>query len=377
MTKIMFFDLNILGIGRYPLQIANEINKDDTEVYFYFLYEEDPNCKLEEVRNKLPNNSKLIKIQKPNYEYIKSLMQELNPDSFLVMAQRIPDSALVSVANELGIKTFKFQHGLYIPFMKKDLKVYISKIIKTFRYFQYALVIARATKFSRLTILKEYINIFLKGKKITNTTLPIEKINVDTVFVYGEYWKQYHTEEFGYKYKDQVIVGYPDLTQLENIKKKPKEEAVCYICQTLVEDSRMDREQMENFINVLSMSIGDKKLYIKLHPRSDMTLYEPLQNRKNILFTKTDFPHCSKYIGHYSSMLALSMYLTNEVFLWKFENHNEYPFYLVENAKILSSSPEKVKEFIKSISNSKKLNKIENFFLFRKNSYHYITSKLL
>ena len=377
MKKVIFFDLNIVGIGRYPLQIANEMNKNDKDLFFYFLYEEDPNNKLQEVSDKLPTNSKLIKIKKPNYQYIKNLMQEISPDSFLVMAQRIPDSALVSVAKELGIKTFKFQHGLYIPFMKRDLKIFVSKIVKTIRYLQYSFVIAKATKFNKLQMLKEYINIFLKGKKITDTNLPIEKINADTVFVYGEYWKEYHTKEFGYGYKQQIIVGYPDLMQLEQIRKKLQEDAVCYICQTLIEDGRIARENMGKFIEILSENIGDKKLYIKLHPRSDMTLYEPLQNRKNIIFTQTDFPHCTKYIGHYSSMLAIAMYLTNEVFLWKFENHNEYPFYLVDNAKVLSKSNNEMKKFIQNnIEITNKTNNIEDYFYFNDNPINIISRKL-
>lgn len=377
MKKVMFFDLNIVGIGRYPLQIANEMNKNDENIYFYFLYEEDPSNKLQEVSNKLPTNSKVIKIKKPDYQYIKNLMQVISPNSFLVMAQRIPDSALVSVANELGIKTFKFQHGLYIPFMKRDIKMFVSKIVKTIRYLQYSLVIAKATHFNKFQMLKEYINIFFKGKKITDTNLPIEKINADTVFVYGEYWKEYHTKEFGYGYKQQIIVGYPDLMQLEEIRKKSQEDAVCYICQTLVEDGRMARENMEKFIEILSENIGEKKLYIKLHPRSDMTLYEPLKNRKNIIFTQTDFPHCAKYIGHYSSMLAIAMYLTNEVFLWKFENHNEYPFYLVYNAKILTNSIDEMKNFIQNkIEITDTNNDIEDYFYFNDNPIRIISSKL-
>jgi hypothetical protein len=378
MMKIMFFDLNIIGIERYPLQIANEINKYKKDIYFYFLYEEDPNKKLEEVQKKLPENSKLIKIKQPNYSYIKSLMQEISPDSFLVMAQRIPDSALVSVANELGIKTYKFQHGLYIPFMRRDIKMFFSKIFKTIRYLQYSLVIAKAIKVNKLYLLKEYINIYLKGKKITDTNLPLEKINADTVFVYGEYWKQYHKEQFGYNYDQQIIVGYPDLMILDEIKKQPQEDAICYICQTLVEDGRLKRKQMEDFVKILSENIGDKKLYIKLHPRSDMSLYKALQNRENIIFTKTDFPHCSKYLGHYSSMLAISLYLTNEVFLWKFENHNEYPFYLVENAKTLSNSIEEIKSFIQiDIERSDITNNIKDYFYFNENPLNRIKRELL
>jgi len=368
MKKVMFFDLNIIGIGRYPLQIANEINKENSEVYFYFLYEEDPDNKLNEIVAKLPKNSEVIKIKKPNYNYLKNLMQTIAPDSFLVMAQRIPDNALVSIANELNIQTFKFQHGLYIPFMKRDISMFLSKVVKTLRYIQYALVVAQATKYNKFEMIKEYINIFLKGKKITDTKFPLEKINAKTVFVYGEYWKEYHQKEYGYSLEQQLIVGYPDLVQLDNIKKKPQEDAVCYICQTLVEDGRLPREQMVDFIELLAKSIGDTKLYMKLHPRSDMTLYKALENKKNVIFSKTDFPHVTKYIGHYSSMLAIAMYITDEVFLWEFEGHNEYPFYLVDNAKESSSDDERFKVFLENEHiESKQSNNINYYFkLFNK-----------
>jgi len=377
MKKIMFFDLNIIGIGRYPLQIANEIIKEDDEVYFYFLYEEDPDNKLEEIVAKLPKNSEVIKIKKPNYNYLKNLMQNISPESFLVMAQRIPDNALVSIANKLNIQTFKFQHGLYIPFMKRDISMFISKMVKTLRYIQYALVVAQATKYNKIEMIKEYINIFLKGKKITDTNFPLEKINAKTVFVYGDYWKEYHKEEYGYILEQQIVVGYPDLAQLDSIKRKPQENAVCYICQTLVEDGRLPREQMIDFVELLAKSIGDTKLYMKLHPRSDMTLYKALQNKKNVVFSKTDFPHVTKYIGHYSSMLAIAMYLTDEVFLWEFEGHNEYPFYLVDNAKVISTYKKELNKFLVNDSPTNSNNNNIHFYFANKNTFALITKKLL
>jgi len=369
MKKVMFFDLNIIGIGRYPLQIANEINKKNNEVYFYFLYEEDPDNKLEEISLKLPQNSEVIKIKKPNYKYLKQLMQTINPESFLVMAQRVPDNALVTIANELNIKTFKFQHGLYIPFMKRDISMFISKVTKIVRYIQYALVVAQSTKYNKFKMVKEYINIFLKGKKITATNFPLEKINAKTVFVYGEYWKEYHKEEYGYSIEQQIIVGYPDLAQLATIKQKPQEDAVCYICQTLVEDGRLPREQMLQFVELLAQNISDTKLYVKLHPRSDMTLYEALKGKKNIVFCKIDFPYTTKYVGHYSSMLAISMYITDEVFLWNFNKHSEYPFYLVENAKELSNDENKLIFFLENKKYFKKnvTNNIGQYFYIDKN----------
>jgi len=377
MKKIAFFDLNIIGISRYPLQIAKEIQKENKQVKFYFLYEEDPNNKLNEIKQLLPKNSEVIKIHKPNYKYIKKLLRDINPNKLLVMAQRIPDNAIVAVANELGIKTFKFQHGLYIPFMKRNISMFFEKIKKTIRYMQYAMVVAEATNISKITSIKEYIDVFIKGKKITQTSLPLNKINSQTVFVYGEYWKQYHKEQFGYNYDQQIIVGYPDLINLDEVRKQPQEDAICYICQTLVEDGRLPRKQMIDFIDILANGIRNKKLYIKLHPRSDLSLYNKLKNNSNVIFVNEDFPNCKKYIGHYSSLIAIALYLTDEVFLWKFENHNEYPFYFVENS-ILSNSIEEFKIFLNSKLKNNKNNKTNNikYYFDLKNTFEEIIKEL-
>jgi len=362
MKKIAFFDLNVVGIGRYPLKIAKEIEKENNNIKFYFLYEEDPDNKIDEIKKLLPKKSEMIKIKKVNYNYIKKLLNDINPESLLVMAQRIPDNAIVSIANELGIKTFKFQHGLYIPFMKRNISLFINKILKTIRYIQYALVVAKSTNSNKFRTVIDYMKVFLRGEKIINTSLPIDKINASKVFVYGEYWKEYHAKEYGYSYEQQIVVGYPDLEQLDEIKKQHREDAVCYICQTLVEDGRLSREEMEKFIDTLKNSIGNKKLYIKLHPRSDITLYETLKNTSNIEFVRNGFPHCSKYIGHYSSLLAMALYLTDEVFLWKFENHNEYPFYFVENANFISNKKVDLISFMKNKIKNNRENDIKRYF---------------
>ena len=163
MKKIVFFDLNIVGIKRYPLEIANAINSINTDYYFYFLYEEDPEGLFEKVLNELPVNSELIKIKHPNYYYIKNLLNKISPSSLLVMAQRIPDSAIVSVANQLNIRTYMFQHGLYVPFMRKNNKMFVKKITKTIRYILYLSIIAKTTNSNFLKIFIIYYKIFMKG----------------------------------------------------------------------------------------------------------------------------------------------------------------------------------------------------------------------
>jgi len=344
--RFLFFELNLVGIARYPLQIVNKINTENRTNQFYFLYVEDPGGKIKEVNRLIPENSKLIKVEHSSFKSLRKLLLKLDPDILVVMAQRIPDSALVSVANKIGIKTIMLQHGLYIPFMKKDNSIFISKIYKVFRYLQYSIVVARAIDQNPFKVCWAYFNILTKGKKITQYDLPLNEINTSKVLVYGDYWKRYHQSEFGYSLEQQIIVGYPDLDQLNAIKQHPQEDAVCYICQTLVEDDRLPRVDMDRFINILSENIGNKKLYIKLHPRSNLAIYKPLMSRKNIIFLDKEFPYCEKYIGHYSSLLAMGMHLTNKIFLWKFENHNEYPDYLINNVCKFSSNKQDLDKFL-------------------------------
>ena len=377
MKKIVFFDLNIVGIKRYPLEIANCINSLNTDYYFYFLYEEDPEGLYETVLNRLPVNSELINIKYPTYYFIKNLLEKISPESLLVMAQRIPDSAIVSIANQLNVRTYMFQHGLYVPFMKKNNKMFVKKIKKTIRYFLYLSVISKTTSSNYFKIFLIYYKIFIKGFKMPDFNLDLSKINVKKVFVYGAYWKKYHLNEYGYDLNNQLIVGTPDLLKLSELVDKKTENAICYICQTLVEDDRLTRKSMVDFLNILSNCIKEQKLYIKLHIRSDISLYENLSKKSNVILLKDTFPKCNKYIGHYSSMLALSMKITKNIFLWKFENHNDYPFYFSENCMIQSNNIKDLLFFINQKEIAENDNKIDDFFHYDRNPINKIVLELI
>lgn len=355
-----------MGLARYPLQIANQINTSTDDNKFYFLYEEDPSEKLHDFSQSSPDNSTIVKVKNNSQKSIQKLLLELAPDILIVMAQRVPDSALVAIANKLGIQTVMLQHGLYVPFMKKNNSIFISKMYKALRYLQYSITVAKTINQTPFKVCWAYFNIFTKGKKITQYDLPLKKINTSKVLVYGDYWKRYHQSEFGYSLEQQIIVGYPDLDQLNAIKQNPQEDAVCYICQTLVEDDRLPRSNMERFIQLLCANIGNRKLYIKLHPRSDITLYNPLKGKNNVIFLNKKFPHCNKYIGHYSSLIAMGMHLTNNIFLWKFDNHNEYPTYLTNNAWSLSNNVNEFRFFLELEADMAKKNCLNDYFYYEK-----------
>lgn len=381
MIKILFFDLNIIGLKRYPLDIAKSLNEENADYFFYFLYEEDPSNIRSDIQKLLPDNAILKKIKVPLHKYLTKVIYDINPDHVFVFAQRIPDTAIVSIANKMNIHTYMFQHGLYIPFMKKNKIIFLNKMYKIIRYIGYIYTISIVTNENFINLLYAYFNIYIRGYKIVNTKIEFKKFNVDKVFVYGNYWKTYHSNEFGYDNRQQYVVGTPDLHRLEELKHVKTEDAVCYICQTLVEDDRLDKYDMLNFLDILSTSINDKKLYIKLHLRSNINIYKHLLDKKNIIIVDDIFPKCDKYIGHYSSMLALSLKITSKVFLWKFDNHNTYPSYLTENSLYYSNDPDVLKNFINNnnknnINESLNKNSIDEYFYYDSNPIRKIINKL-
>jgi len=328
-VKIAFFDLTINGIGRYPSRLSHIISNsdDDHEFIFYCDSTEFGNEKI--ALKTLPQNSRVKLIGSPTAKNILGLLKADQPDCLVVMAQRIPDSAIVIAANSLGIKTIMYQHGLYIPFMKREAKIFIERIGKTVRYLRYSMAIGKITDQGRFKTLLNYINVFVKGKPAADVFENLRLLNADEVLVYGDHWKEYHTEHFGYSIDQQITVGYPDLEGISKLQNKKPEKALCYIAQTLIEDGRMDRQIMVSFIESLSSIVRrhNISLIIKLHPRSDLSLYESLQGYAT--FEQQDFPVCDTYIGHYSSVIIKGAFISNKLILVDFPEH-EIPEYINE-----------------------------------------------
>ena len=76
------------------------------------------------------------------------------------------------------------------------------------------------------------------------------------------------------------------------------------------------------FLKKLADSVcNSKTLYIKLHPRSKIELYDVLKNYKNIKFT-SELPICKSYVGHYSGLIATVKQITNKILIWLLPNHH-------------------------------------------------------
>ena len=318
---IGFFELRLSGILRFPLWLQPGLKANSprvTAVYFY----EQIDCDVDEVISRLPENTRLVKVTKISKGAILESLQQQNLDRLVVMAQRIPDSCLVSAAKSLSIPTIMYQHGLYVPFMKRQGSIFIANFVKTFRFLQYAMVTADIISVSRTLLLIKYIRMFVFGHPFKGIEFPADSVNTDYVLVYGDYWKEYHTENFGYSADQQYIVGAPDFSDINQLQAAETDSnSVCYIAQTLVEDGRLPRSSMLSFISNLSSAVIQSGLHlqVRLHPRSDLSLYDELPT--DTVRSKTEFPKNTVYIGHYSSILAKATFLSNNIILVDFPGH--------------------------------------------------------
>ena len=120
-----------------------------------------------------------------------------------------------------------------------------------------------------------------------------------------------------------LVCGGFDFELLQNLKNYLTDrKSVIYICQTLIEDGRMEPEMFKVYLERLYMCAKDfdGDFYLKLHPRSDLSLYKEIQNLDNVIVTHK-FPIGDIYISHYSTLLSVCVYLKKKVLLVKFPGH--------------------------------------------------------
>ena len=348
---IAFFELRLIGLTRFPLWLTPYLKEKSSDLKIVLFYEEDDIKDTGSVLSKYPVGTTLIKVNNVNRNHISELLLTNGVDKLVVMAQRIPDTCFVATAKSLGIQTIMYQHGLYVPFMKREGSLFIKNILKTYRFIKYALTTADVICLSRLKILISYFRIYILGLTPVKSGLPMSAINVDKVMVYGNHWKKYHLEQYGYAEANQVIVGTPDFDDLPDLLLHDDNVSfdICYIAQTLVEDGRLPRGLMETFISNLALYIvqSGRKIFIRLHPRSDISIYEPLSGLAE--FSKSDFPKSVVYLGHYSSIIAKSTFFSDKIILVDFPEH-KIPEYIqmLEYCNVLFSDFNKLSSSIDS-----------------------------
>jgi len=215
--NILFYDINLINLKNYVGDLILNVSEKHSVILMYDEYNSSADLHFQNI------NCKLIKCTKLSYNGMVELFRSLAPDLVVVNAQRISDSALLAIAKKSDVETLMIQHGMYIPFMKRERFFFFKKIAKTFKYLLYSNIVSKAINESSAKVFYAFYRVFVKGEPYRETIFFHDEINADNVFVYGDYWKDYHATNFGYQYGCQQTIGYHDLSKVGLIKGKPCE----------------------------------------------------------------------------------------------------------------------------------------------------------
>lgn len=361
--NVVIFDIVPTNAVRFFIKFIEEFSKD-FDISLTFLIEHDDALSIDDIDNFYPMVDKKICSQFFSINKIHKLLVDGNFDFALINGQRIPDDRFVVACKKSSTPVFMIQHGMYLPFLKRNPRFFLSKIKKTFSYLFYALDISLSL--NSFSIFIKYFASYVLGKNQVDISIPRILLNADKVFVYSEYWADFHKSQFGYSDDDMVVVGTPDLYSVACADFFNDKNSVCYIAQTLVEDGRLSKNIFSNFLVTLIdyCAFNNKKLFIKIHPRSDLSLYKHVSGLDFVHFVN-EIPSSTLFVGHYSSLLVVPLSLTSvSTLLIRFPGH-DIPQYF-------SSSADYVLDYLDKNNPYCKLNNKANIdFYFHKNSYLY------
>ena len=321
---ILFFERPLVDLKKFAFKIAKEIKKKDSSVF------------MGAVCIELPTEKEK---KESSIDYFYHRKQIKNIDDFLISQEvkiivftqcRIPDLEFILHAKKLGIKTIMLQEGVMFDGMNiNDVSAAnaISVIGQLSKVFEYLNIVRHMCRYDGKSFVKVIAEV-LKKKK--NITMIVEaqfsmRLIAEYILTMGEYWDEYYMSHHGYT-KDQIrLIGDHDLDGF--IPGGKKEEAICYIANALVEDGSAKKKDLEKFLASFA-DLVDKttKLYVKLHPRSDQSLYKIL-NDHNIEYIRNGrLPSVNVYVGHRSALLGRALYESDNLIIWKFPNE-EFSFY--------------------------------------------------
>ena len=352
-----FYDLNEVLIDRYPAEIAQRLSELLDTSNFIFIYSEKYNDSLPK---KIPEGSLSFYINDLSQKKLENLVNEYPPNSLTTIAQRIPDMWMLTFFNYKNIPTFLVQHGLWSDRLERI--PLIPLLLKKFSKFQsYVSHVRAICKMNNIPLISALVDLYkfllLENINIPDTkTLDRDQLRANKAFIFDDSWNDYYEKKYGYSKNNLIYIGNPDYLLLKNMDLNKKEDAVCYVCQSLVEDGRFSLKEYTEFLKVLDQHVAsDRKLYIKLHPRSRVDIYESINKNPNVFITH-ELPVCQSYIAHYTGMLATVRQISDDVLIWKLNNHH-MPQYFFQFASIITDQKSDLDEFVKGTYEKKQNNK--------------------
>ncbi len=323
--KIVFVDASPTMLAKNLFPIAKTLKKEyrNLEVIFVSL-----NISSY-VDSEIEEKSIMILSSDENFCYIlikakniSEFLKKHKPDLIFIGGYRIFDMLWITLGKEFNIPTYALQHGFEIKSVFYKKHIIISKFSKVIRVLKILLTLSKKLDNSFCHMGYQYFQYFFWGKPLNNSLFNDTRLHPSKMFVYSDYYKDFWHNKFGLPKENMEIISPSDFQLIPKIQKMPRINACCYIAQTLVEDGRMRKNEFNNYIIKKYIHIANnvEQFIIKLHPRSNKTLYDEISVLPNVIITR-EFPNCSVYLTHYSSMAYTAFMFSNSVILHELPGH--------------------------------------------------------
>lgn len=324
MKKYLFFDTTWNQILRVGNLVAKELKAEaDVETYGLVYETSGKTVRPEKDVNEFKDYLVTTKIND-----VEQYINIIQPDVVVFAQNTIPDLAAILFSQKIGAKIAMMQHGLlYDGATLNNVRLgeIFAALMMAKKTFGYLNILRVMCKHEHKSYAKAIARIIYEKKNVTTTIQNYfnPPLRGDTAYVIGRHWVDYYHDNYGYPKENIYIMGNHDVDDLEDEKKL--EDAICYIPSVHVEDGHVQEHVFISFLKHLAEAIPqEKKLYVKLHPRSNKNLYvEPLKNLNVEYILGKELPYVNLYIGHNSSLLSKALQISGRLILWGFKEEKE------------------------------------------------------
>lgn len=344
MKKIIFFDTTWNQLLRVGNVVAGHI-KESADVVAYGLVFETSGKEVHPDNDKHNFNEILVSTK---IEEVNTFILDKHPNIVVFAQNTIPDLDAILYSQKVGARIMMMQHGLlYDGATLNNVRIgeIYAALMKAKKTFGYLNILRKMCKVEGISYVKALSEIITAKYNVTTTIQNLfpKPLRGDKAFVIGKHWVNYYCENYGYKTEDVYVMGNHDVDDLD--ANKEVEDAICYIPSVHVEDGKVQLHVFNNFLSDLASSIPEgKKLYIKLHPRSNKSLYTTyFPEDKVVYITDKNLPYVRIYIGHNSSLLSKALQISGVLVLWGFKEEKElfyrdFAYKVCENRKDIKDS---------------------------------------
>ena len=212
---------------------------------------------------------------------------KLNGDFAVIYAYRIPELILMQLNPKM--KFIYIQHGYYPDVITRKFNQAFRKFDRILLYTK--LLIIGVTKGLDISIAFEMLKLWTVPKfKASKLRQP------DLCIILDNSWKNFHVQKLGWTKSRYVVKPFYEPKSIKEDKRFDFQ----YICQSLVEDSRITEESLISTINNYVKANNITNLAMIAHPRTNKDLYRNV--KANITFVEDSCFNVPAF-GHYSSLM--------------------------------------------------------------------------